>query len=315
MIQNYPTYFFLVFIAFTVGIPPNTLVSQELKVFTLNDFDLRGKVKSCLVITDYGKEEFDFDENGFLTKLVTRYNDSDHDITYYIYDNGHLIEKRLENYRDGVFEKSTSIANFYEIDTTGGKKVTEKIYSYNKDFLDQYEYEFDADDQLIRVGRSNNDGIDETLISYTTYKGETTKTYFLNEVIQKSIRSSNKPIKGGGTQRILLTKEFFEGLPTKAVEQRFDSEDKLMREEHFEYDTKEKSFVPKSLVNYRYDQRGMLSKVTTKTGPMETVKEYIYQFDNEEGGNWIKQIITPENAYTTRRIAYYPPEEAEKKEE
>lgn len=32
-----------------------SLQAQEIKVFRLGDFDLRGPVKSCLVVTDYGK--------------------------------------------------------------------------------------------------------------------------------------------------------------------------------------------------------------------------------------------------------------------
>lgn len=314
MIKNYLTNFFLAFIGVCSCISPLTMYSQELKVFTLDDFDLKGNVKSCLVITDYGKEEFDFDEKGLLTKSVTRYNDSDYDVTYYKYNNGDVIEKRLENYREAKFDKITSIANFYEIDTSSNKKVTEKIFSYNKDFLDQYEYEYDDKDKLIKIKRSNNDGIDETHIEYATYKGENTKTYFLNEVVQKSIRDSKKKIKGKGIRHIRLTKEFMEGQPLKAFEQVYDTGEKLTSEKQFAYDGKEKSFVEKSMITYTYDGKGMLSKVSTKTGDIEEIKEYIYQFDNGEEGNWIKQIITPDNTYTTRKIVYYEPEEAEEEE-
>ena len=47
----------------------------------MEDFDLVGKVKSCLVITDYGREMFEFNKNGTLTKTITQYNDTDQDIT------------------------------------------------------------------------------------------------------------------------------------------------------------------------------------------------------------------------------------------
>ncbi|MEP3444625.1 MAG: hypothetical protein ABJN53_07520, partial [Flavobacteriaceae bacterium] len=51
---------------------------------------------------------------------------------------------------------------------------------------------------------------------------------------------------------------------------------------------------------------GMLEKVITTTKNSEAIKEYIFQFDDKEEKNWVKQIITPDNTYTTRKIVYYP---------
>ena len=59
----------------------------------------------------------------------------DYDKTYYKYTHGELKEKRFENYRDGEFFSATSIANFYEIDTSLNRKITEKIMSYDKEFF------------------------------------------------------------------------------------------------------------------------------------------------------------------------------------
>lgn len=59
------------------------LTAQEFKIFNVEDFELRGPVKTCLVITDYGREEYQFDQEGRLTKLVTKYNESDYEITLY----------------------------------------------------------------------------------------------------------------------------------------------------------------------------------------------------------------------------------------
>ncbi|MBT8313063.1 MAG: hypothetical protein KJP26_01270, partial [Maribacter sp.] len=76
--------------------------SQEIRIFTTADFDLKGPVKTCLVSTKYGKETYDFDKEGKLTKSVTRYNDTDYDVTYYKYEGNELIEKRFENYRNDI---------------------------------------------------------------------------------------------------------------------------------------------------------------------------------------------------------------------
>lgn len=284
------------------------MASQEIKIFTLEDFDLKGKVKSCTIIASYGKEELNFDKNGLLTKLVTRYNESDYDINHYKYQNEYLIEKRLENYRDGKFDETTSIANFYTIDTSASKKITEKIYSYTKEFLDQYEYIYDLDGKLKTIKRTSNNGIDETAVEYTEYKGESTQTYFLNGVIKKVNRTSEK-IKRGKKQRIVLFKEYIDGKPHKAIEELYDDTNKLVSKTFFGTDVKTSRFAADKTEFFEYNENKILTKVKTKTKKTTSAKEYIHQFDGENG-NWVKQIITPDNTYITRKIEYFPEEES-----
>ncbi|WP_297693462.1 hypothetical protein [uncultured Eudoraea sp.] len=293
---------------------PGKIFTQEPQIFTLEDFDLRGTVKSCLVITDYGKEEFEFNREGLLTKNVTRYSDSDYNITYYKYSGDQLMEKRDEIYLEGEFDKQTSIAHFYEVDTTSSKKVTEKIISYDGEVLDIYEYSYNEDGNLIKIIRSNNAGFDETNIEYTTYKGETTITYLLNGLVLKSIRTSYKKNRKGVKNKIVLTKEFIEGIPNKAREMIYNSENKLTSLKEFNYDEKKKSFVPNKAINYTYDDTGMLLKEVEKIEKSVNTKEYIYQFDGEDQGNWVKKIITPKNLFSTRSITYYPDETIEVEE-
>lgn len=282
------------------------LCAQEIKIFKVDDFDLSGPVQSCLVSTKYGKEEYDFNEEGLLTKSVTRYNDNDYDITYYSYTKGFLQEKRFEIYRDKIFDPASSIANIYTLDTTVHTKVTEKIISYEKEFLDQYEY-FYTDDTIRRIIRTNNEGIDETLVSYTQFKGESTKTYELNGVSKESIRSSVKKVKDSIVAKTVLTKKFMEGQPHTALEEVFDGRNALVLKTDFVYDTRAKQFVKQGTETYTYDDSGMLLSTQSETGEVLEKKEYIYQLD--PNGNWIKEIITPDNTYTTRSITYYESEE------
>jgi hypothetical protein len=112
-----------------------------------------------------------------------------------------------------------------------------------------------------------------------------------------------------------LTKNFLEGEPQTALEEIFDSTGKLIAETKFVQDPKKKQFAPNEVISYEYDERGMLIKSRSKSGKVADVKEFIYQFDKGEEGNWIKEIITPENSYTTRKIKYYEAEITEIKEE
>lgn len=297
MVKNYIVLVFSIFILF-----PKAITSQEIKIFKATDFNLIGTVKSCLVSTNYGKEEYDFNEAGLLTKSVTRYSEEDYDITYYKYLNGMLLEKRLENYRENTFDSGTSIANFYTIDSTSNLKITEKIVSYNKDFLDQYEY-FYKDDTLAKVIRTNNDGTDETLITYTNVKGERTKTSMLNGVKERSERISLKKENDSVIEKIVLAKKFINGKPSSALEEEFDGRKNLISKTQFFFSEKTKQFEPQEIVKYGYDVEGMLLTSNSTTGNVIEEKEYLYQFD--EKGNWIKEIITPDNAYKTRKISYY----------
>lgn len=306
MTKNYIVSLFSVFLfgAFVWG--------QEIQTFKVEDFDLKGRVKTCLVITDYGKELFEFDENGFLTRTITQYNDTDQDITYYKYLDGQLSEKRMESYKDNVLDAATSMVNFYSRDSLIPNKVFEKVVSYDKEFLEQQEYEYDEEDRLVKITTSNAEGVDESTVEYVPYKNEITVSYFTNSILEKSIRTSEKKT-ANGVQKTVLTKEYIDGEPHKATEEVFGENGKLISEEMFSHSLAKKEFVSERKKLYTYDSDGVLNKVVTRTSNAESVKEYIHQFDNNGEKNWIKQIITPDNSYSTRRITYYP--EAEETEE
>lgn len=314
MVKNYWILYFRFFIYISFLLVYSQLQGQEIKIFKVSDFDLKGPVKSCFVSTNYGKEEYNFNKDGFLIKSVTRYSDTDYDITYYKYEKNELLEKRLETYREDIVDKSTSIANIYTIDTTKTKKIIEKIISYTTDFLDQYEYVYDTKNRLVDITRTNDNGIDETTITYTNYKGETTITHNLNETLLKSTRRSNKKLKDGTIQHIVLTKEFIEGIPEKAVEFLYQADNVLISKVHFVYNADVGTFEPKEQFFYTYDIHGILTELKTKIGEDEQIKTYVYQFDDGEKRNWVKEIITPDNTYTTRRITYFNTEVGKEEE-
>ncbi|MGJ8658619.1 hypothetical protein [Cellulophaga fucicola] len=287
---------------------PITIGAQELRIFSKADFNLIGNVKKSTVITNYGKEEFYFNKEGKLTKSITRYTDEDYSITYYKYSNNEILEKRLENYRDGVFDKNTSIAHLYKIDTTENKKVTEKILTYSKKFLDQYEYEFDAENRLKVIKRINDEEIDETTIEYTVYGAEKEQAYYLNGKLLKSIRESYKTNSKGEKLKTVLTKEFIKGKPLKAEEVVTKENGSIVSKDYFTADAAETKFVfrKKEVYTYKKDNQ-VIDKITVKTAKKTYDVTYLHQFDGENG-NWIKQVISPDNTYITRKIQYYPEE-------
>lgn len=303
MIKRYPILLGLVFLLFV-----SILRGQEIQTFTWADFDLKNQVKFCLVSTAYGKEEFDFNKKGLLTKSVTRYNDTDYDVVHYKYKDGELVEKRSESYRNNIFDPSTSIAHFYQIDSTENLKIQERIFSYEKEFLDEYVYEYDESGDLVSIRRTNKDETDITQIEHKKYKGEYTVTYLSNGIPLKSVRTSTLRPKNKPPQKIVLTKEYLNGEANYAFEEVFGMDGKLMAQQEFKYNLNQAEFEPTVRITYIYDDKDMLVAEITKSGNEINEKEFIYQYDNEENGNWIKQIVTPDNTYTTRKITYYDPE-------
>lgn len=294
-------FFFLIF-----SLSTSVLVAQEIKRFGVEDFDLKGNVKTCEVITDYGQEIFEFDIFGRLVKVTTQYNKEDQDITLYRFDKEELVEKRVESYKDNVLDMTSSMAYIYKIDSTGNRKITEQIISYDKEFVEIQEYQFNEENLLTKVIVSHEDAVDEVIIEHTEYKNERTKTYFENGTIQKSIRNSVKKSRLRGDLNVVLTKTYLDGEPNKAVESVRDGEKRLVSEEIFFYDPKTKEFSSQEKRTFEYDPEGILAKEIVRKGNAVAEKNYIFQFDDNEERNWVKKIITPENTYTTRKIDYYP---------
>ncbi|MET1259165.1 hypothetical protein ABV409_07485 [Flagellimonas sp. DF-77] len=281
--------------------------AQDLKLFSLQDFDLNGAVKECEVVTDYGREIFSFDSIGRLEKVVTKYNQEDQDITSYRYKDAFLTEKRLESYKNGVLDPSTSMVNLYEVDSSEVMTVHERILSLDKEFYEEQRYFYDDQGRLARIITSHENAVDEMVIAYEAYKGETTKTYVLNGTILKSIRKSTRS-RGGNTFTVTLTKDFVDGEPSLAVEERFDTEGKLISKETFGYDRKSQQFVSQEIERYAYDTDGFLAESENQVGNARSSKAFIFQFDDHSEKNWVKKITTPDNTYITRRITYYPEE-------
>jgi len=307
MVKHYPL-FFIAFLLIT------RISAQETKQFYVGDFDLRGNVKTCQVITDYGQEIFEFDALGRLVKVITQYNEEDKDVTVYTFREDDLVEKRVESYKDNRIDPSSSMAYFYTIDSTENKKIKEQIISYDKQFVEVQEYQFDEKGQLNKIIVSHENAVDEIVIERTDYKNENTTTNFENGIIQESVRESTRKNKQYGDVKVTLTKTYLDGEPNQAVEEVRDSQGLLVAKEVFQYDMGQKEFVSTEKHTFEYDENGILKKEMVKQGNATSTKEYIFQFDDNKEKNWVKKIITPENDFTTRKITYYPKPIAEVEE-
>ena len=287
------------------------LQAQERAYFTLEDFLLQGPVKQCVVRANYGKETFAFDRFGRLLKTRTEYNDKDYDITFYKYSDSLLTERRDEVYREGNFDPATSMAHIYQRDTLENRK-TEWIISYDKSYTEQLDRYYNDSGQLVREVRADADGTDETLVDYSTYKGETTATYTRNGNLMKTIRYSRKS-EGESAREVELTKYYQDGEPQKALETIVNIDGQVLKETHFIYDSDKTSFLPAETVEWTYDPSGFPLSKTRKTRnsdgsySLAGAQEYIYQMDGSDPPNWVRQVTVPDNTFVVRAITYYEP--------
>ena len=281
--------------------------SQEIITYDRSDFDLKGPVKSCFVFTKYGQEQYQFNKTGQLVEAATVFGENDSETTYYKYEKAKLVERRVENYVNGVLDKTTSMANFYSYDSIPQLKIKEKIIGYDRTFVAQFNYRYDSIGQLTRVARTNTQGRFITLISHQWDSLRTKKStaYWLDSVPLKQIDSIF--LKAGGTLSQLKTKEFDNGIPN-ALELRVFNKKGLEIELHSTiYIEKDALLVPKkaSSVRTKYDSNNHPIEQIFERGVVRQTKKNLYQLDGSPFKNWIKKITTPDNTYTTRKIVYF----------
>jgi len=281
--------------------------SQEIITYDRSDFDLKGPVKSCFVFTKYGQEQYQFNKTGQLVEVATVFWENDSETTYYKYEKAKLVERRVENYVNGVLDKTTSMANFYSYDSIPQLKIKEKIIGYDRTFVAQFNYRYDSIGQLTRVVRTNTQGRFITLISHQWDSLRTKKStaYWLDSVPLKQIDSIF--LKAGGTLSQLKTKEFDNGIPN-ALELRVFNKKGLEIELHSTiYIEKDALLVPKkaSSVRTKYDSNNHPIEQIFERGVVRQTKKNLYQLDGSPFKNWIKKITTPDNTYTTRKIVYF----------
>jgi hypothetical protein len=281
--------------------------SQEIITYDRSDFDLKGPVKSCFVFTKYGQEQYQFNKTGQLVEAATVFGENDSETTYYKYEKAKLVERRVENYVNGVLDKTTSMANFYSYDSIPQLKIKEKIIGYDRTFVAQFNYRYDSIGQLTRVVRTNTQGRFITLISHQWDSLRTKKStaYWLDSVPLKQIDSIF--LKAAGTLSQLKTKEFDNGIPN-ALELRVFNKKGLEIELHSTiYIEKDALLVPKkaSSVRTKYDSNNHPIEQIFERGVVRQTKKNLYQLDGSPFKNWIKKITTPDNTYTTRKIVYF----------
>ncbi len=285
--------------------------AQELKILTLKDFNLKGNVKHCIVSAEYGNEEFYFNEDGLLTKSITRYSEDDYSVTTYTYNEGNLVKKNVDVYIDGVLDKNTSLAHFYEIKLTSKKVITEKIVNLNGEFIDNYTYDFNKEKQLTKLLRKNDRGISETDVTYEIVDGKIIKEIYLVGLdTTKVIKRMVPKIKHNPGDYELLTTYYINNKPDRADLKFVDNIGNVIYDEKLKagiknpyryYSINKKTFVYNDkgdAVEQRFFKKSVLMKRS----------DYKYEYesiDTDINANWVRRVEKHSKEFITREFKYY----------
>lgn len=287
--------------------------AQDIAVLSLNDFELKGPVKSCTVINNYGKEVFEFDKDGRLIRSRTEYSENDTHWVTYVYSEGYLKEKRSEHYLNGELDREQSIINLYQIDTTEtGVRITEKIVSYNKAFLEQIVYKLNQEGKTVSIQKLHADSVDEISVNRSNTKSGQITEYVLNGALQKWIRERIVDDKDSGRVKEVLTREYFNEEPYLATEVRYTADGKMLSSEQFLYDDTVGKYIMEEKHEFLYNDKNLLTGEKITSPKTSTEKSFVFQYDNSSTSNWIRKIILPDNSYTSRVIEYFSTDSEEK---
>jgi len=280
--------------------------SQDISVLSLNDFELKGKVKSCTVINNYGKEVCEFDEQGRLTRSRTQFLETDTHCVTYVYEQGYLKEKRSEHYRNGELDREQSILNVYQVDSLESEiRITEKIISYNKAFLEQIVYTLDSTGATHSIRKLHADAVDEIKVNRSQNKSGDITEYVLNGALQKWVRERSVEDEKAGTVKEVLTREYFNEEPYLATEMKYSADGTLLSSEQFLYDDTVNQYIMEEKHEYIYDEKKMLKGERISSPRTATEKSFVFQYDNNTPSNWVRKIVLPDNSYTSRVIEYF----------
>lgn len=289
------------------------LYAQNINPMSLKDFNLKGPVEHCILSADYGNEEFYFDKDGSLYRMITRYGENDYTITIYSLSGENIIQKNIEVYNNGKLDKSVSLAHAYEIRINSkGTSITERIVNFKSEQLDTYQYDYNTDKRLIKIIRNNKKGIEETNIHYELEDDLVKREIYLSgaDTVKVIKRLEPKIPHGKGAYEKL---EIFynNSIPDVANLKFIDSIGKVKFEETLTAGNKNPyRFYSKNKKTFIYNEYGDVveeKSFNKKVLMSKVVYEYEYEAnkDPEIPLNWLRKTDKYAKNTITREIVYY----------
>ena len=299
----------IVIVFFTAQFTPSQ--GQSFQLLKRSDFDLKGPVQSCVVLTKYGREQYTFNTQGYLISAATIFGNKDSETTYYKYIGKRIAEKRFEVFSQGKLDKVHSLASFYTYDSVPSLTIKERVMNYDRKFIDQFTFKFDSLGQVIREINTNTLGRYITEVKYrrdslqnsriTVFSVDSLPIKRIDSFFNSSKKSLSRALKK------YITYQYADGYLKNESRYFLNSKSLVQRVQELSYAKTDNFPVLLSEAEYLYEfnEWGGANQLIIKKGLTSQTKKFIYQLDGSPHGNWIKKITTPDNNYTTRKITYF----------
>lgn len=277
------------------------LQAQFEEIKYVSDFELNGRVERCEVLTPYGREILEFNPDQSLKQFTTIFNDEDQEVVTFTYEQGALKEKSIEVVKGGVLQP---LVSFYHTYTQRDTITEEVVFSFDGQFQAQNRKVTDSmgSPKTLELRTKSS----RALYRYELMHGETRDslfTYLDQELIRLEI--TDKSLKSEIRKSDV---SYTDSLVTSIHWRAYDLNDNMMREVDsiFDYNA---GLVDRTEKTYLY-REGLLDVLKEMRLNQTKTKRFIYQLDNHTPPNWVKRIEQPSNAYTTRIITYFDPNDS-----
>lgn len=276
------------------------LSAQLPKGPSLEDFELKGPVKTCVENSIYGQEVFEFDREGRLVFLKSIYESNEHQEVRFTYNQDTLTQKSINVYRNGLLVKDESFLFQYAYMQGSYSELIVRLdegsVTFSKNLMDTSGRVIYTEIQEDK----NRDRIDYQYVN--SPDSIQTKLFKNDQLISKETEYFNKANK---LMKSVIV-HFSDEKPVEKTQFVYNAQNKVVELLQWQYSD---SLVTLSNPTIRhintYDEKGYLEKKRIEINNSSKRTEYLYQYDQHSPKNWVKKIERPSNRYTNRMLTYF----------
>ncbi|GAB1414692.1 hypothetical protein MASR2M117_00980 [Paludibacter sp.] len=268
---------------------------------------LKGKVKSVKAITDYEEKTTNFNDNGVITSILSKYQQETNTTTYEYNSSGQVINDGYQTFEYGTHGKYIPRGAFHIREVGLVKNLTAIVTDNGRT-----SFKFDGNKLLVISSYGTN--IDTAYVQYdgnypvkindpsapnVQWDDYMTSTYFNNGMFKvfeegffstskdNPYRDSRKHYYKEDNEYLLLDK--IVRSYNSSTEQRIDTE------------------------TYTYNDKKDVTKIEEKDKDGKVIRTETYSYEYDTKGNWTKKTVSslydgqtePYINITTREISYY----------
>lgn len=279
---------------------PIRLGAQLPKGPTIDDFELKGLVKTCIEQSAYGKEVFEFDREGRLIFLKSTFEPNQYQDVRFTYKKDTLTQKSIRVYRNDKLVKDESF--LFQYDYLQGS-YSELILRLDEGSVNFSKHYIDPEGRLLYSEIQEDKNIDRIDYLYVSSPDSIQITMFKNDLLTSK---ETKYFSQTGNLLKSVTLQFSGENPVQKIQSLYNTQKKITEQIQWQYsDSLNTSFSSAIRHINTYDEEGNLENKRVELSNSAKRIEYLYQYDQHSPKNWVKRIEKPSNHYMNRTLTYF----------